>query len=42
MVNLGLWVAMETHFIKLLAVIVLMLVPEAVWNSVMSVTTEDR
>ena len=34
--------AMETHFMKLLTVIVLTLLPEAVWNSVVNVATDDR
>jgi hypothetical protein len=34
--------ATETHFMKLWTVIVLMLIPEAVWNLVVSVATEDR
>ena len=37
--------AMETHFMKLpavIAVLVLTLLPEAVWNSVVGVATEDR
>jgi hypothetical protein len=33
--------AMETHFMKLLTVIVLTLLPEAVWDSVVSVATKD-
>jgi hypothetical protein len=35
--------AMETHFMKLRRpVLVLTLLPEEVWNSVVSVATEDR
>jgi hypothetical protein len=33
--------AMETHFMKLSTVLVLTLLPEAVWNLVVSVATED-
>jgi hypothetical protein len=34
---------MGTHFMKLLStIIVLTLLPEAVWNSVVSVATKDR
>jgi hypothetical protein len=34
--------AMETHFMKFPTVIVLTLLPDAVWNSAESVATEDR